>query len=77
MHHGIYRGVVVNNDDPEQRSRLLVRVPSLTGDAVVGWVWPCLPPVAPEDLVLPEPGDGVWVMYEAGDPDYPIWLGVF
>src|SRR5262245_5125203 len=26
---------------------------------------------------LPEPGVGVWVEFEAGDPSYPIWSGCF
>lgn len=25
---------------------------------------------------LPGVGQGVWIMFEAGDPDYPVWLGV-
>lgn len=74
-HPGIYRATVVDNVDPEGRSRLRVRVPALTGTSVVGWVWPCLPPVA--EIVLPGPGSGVWVMFESGDPDYPVWMGVF
>lgn len=76
-HAGVYRATVVDNNDPESRLRLRVRVPALTGDAVVGWVWPCLPAVAPADVVLPQPGDGVWVMFEGGEPDYPVWMGVF
>lgn len=25
---------------------------------------------------LPQPGQKVWVMFEAGDPEYPVWIGV-
>lgn len=25
----------------------------------------------------PNPGDGVWAMFEGGDPNYPLWTGVF
>lgn len=25
---------------------------------------------------LPDIGQGIWVMFEAGDPDYPVWIGV-
>ena len=74
-HPGIYRAVVVDNADPESRKRLKVRVPAVTGTAVVGWVWPCLPHGV--TTTVPAPGSGVWVMYEGGDPDFPIWMGVF
>jgi hypothetical protein len=26
-------------------------------------------------LLIPEPGDGVWIEFEAGDPNWPIWSG--
>lgn len=26
---------------------------------------------------IPKVGQGVWVMFEAGDPNYPVWLGTF
>ena len=26
---------------------------------------------------LPLPGDGCWVMFEGGDPNFPLWLGAF
>ena len=26
---------------------------------------------------LPEPGTGIWVEFEAGDPSFPIWSGCF
>jgi len=25
---------------------------------------------------VPQPGQKIWVMFEAGDPDYPVWIGV-
>lgn len=25
----------------------------------------------------PNPGDGCWVMFEGGDPNFPLWLGAF
>jgi hypothetical protein len=25
---------------------------------------------------VPQPGQKVWVMFEAGDPEYPVWIGV-
>ena len=41
---GKYRGLVVDNADPEQLGRLRVRVPSLLGEQVTtGWALPCAP----------------------------------
>lgn len=74
--YGIYRGIVVDNNDPENKNRLRVQVPQLLGSAVTGWSWGVRPSVD-SALVLPEPGTGVWVMFEGGDPNFPLWLGAF
>ena len=73
--YGVYRGVVVTNADPENRLRVRATVPSVTGASVTDWCWPCVTP-GPH-VMAPKPGAGVWVMYENGSVDYPIWLGVF
>ena len=65
------RGTVVNATDPEQRHRIQVQVPSVTG-ATATWAMPCLPAGA---TALPGVGDGVWILYEDGDPDRPVWIG--
>jgi uncharacterized protein involved in type VI secretion and phage assembly len=78
---GKYRALVVDNDDPEQMGRLKVSVPSLLGDQVVtGWAVPCVPYGGGTDrgmLFIPEAGDGVWVEFEEGDLEFPIWVGTF
>lgn len=80
-YYGKYRGLVVDNADPERLARLRVRVPSLLGaDVVTGWALPCLPygGVAGQGLLLiPEVGAGVWVEFEEGDLEFPIWVGVY
>ena len=75
---GKYRGIVDDNADPAGRARLLVRVPAVLGDVSV-WAMPCVPYAgAGVGLhLLPEPGTGVWVEFEAGDPSFPIWTGFF
>lgn len=128
---GLYRGVVVDNNDPTHHKRLRLRIPAVLDTAVTDWAWPCLPPTEnhadhkthvviasatsvgdhgththiitdtadsfehnhvadtgiPPDPVtgtpqhtrhkhVPMVGTQVWVMFEGGNPDYPVWVGV-
>jgi hypothetical protein len=75
---GKYRGVVADNDDPTGRGRLQVKVPAVMGDEPV-WAMPCVPYAGTNMglYMMPEPGTGVWVEFEAGDPSYPVWVGCF
>ncbi|MEM8674581.1 MAG: phage baseplate assembly protein V [Cyanobacteria bacterium P01_G01_bin.67] len=77
--YGKYRGVVVTNVDPEQRGRLLVQVPDVLGLLTSSWALPCLPNAGIQmgTYMIPPIGAGVWVEFEQGDPDYPIWVGCF
>jgi uncharacterized protein involved in type VI secretion and phage assembly len=77
---GKYRGSVVDNVDPEQRGRIQVEVPDLQGTLPLTWAEACLPFAGPAGaqmgfFAVPPPGTAVWVEFEAGDPDYPIWTG--
>lgn len=69
---GKYRGEVINNKDEEKRGRVLVKVPSL-GDVELGWAEACLPP---STFAIPQRGDFVWLEFEEGDIDNPIWVGI-
>jgi uncharacterized protein involved in type VI secretion and phage assembly len=76
---GKYRGTVTNNVDPEQRGRVQVSVPDVSGDNTATWALPCVPYAGKGvGLFLIPPTDAlVWVEYEQGDTDYPIWTGCF
>jgi uncharacterized protein involved in type VI secretion and phage assembly len=76
--YGKYRGQVANNMDPMQLGRIQVFVPAADG-TTTNWALPCAPYAAPEVgfLLLPPIGAPVWIEFEAGDPDYPIWSGCF
>lgn len=78
-HFGKYRGMVINNIDPEQRGRLLVQVPDILGLGTSSWAMPCIPMAGPQmgAYFVPLIGSGVWVEFEGGNPDYPIWAGGF
>jgi uncharacterized protein involved in type VI secretion and phage assembly len=78
---GKYRGFVVDNADPEQLGRLKLQVPSVLGsDVVTGWALPCVPYGGDANqgfLFIPEVGAGVWVEFEEGDLEFPLWVGTF
>ena len=80
-YYGKYRGFVVDSKDPSQLGRLRLRVPSLLGtDVVTGWASACVPFGGAADqgfLFIPDPGAGVWVEFEEGDLEFPIWVGTF
>jgi uncharacterized protein involved in type VI secretion and phage assembly len=78
---GKYRAFVVDNADPEQLGRLKLQVPSVLGnDVVTGWALPCVPYGGDANqgfLFIPEVGAGVWVEFEEGDLEFPVWVGTF
>jgi len=155
---GIYRGVCVDNEDPENLNRIRLKVPQILHTNVTNWAYPCLPVVTnadhPDHLPhlasevaalltthtnhavsvsgttssggspshthtfsatqtlshathagnsgelthahaeltdpletndtehtlhrkVPNISQGVWVMFEGGDPNFPIWMGVY
>jgi len=80
QYYGKYRGFVVENQDPERRGRLKLKVPSVLGEQDTGWALPCLPfgGLADQGLfMVPEVDAQVWVEFEEGNIDHPIWVGVF
>ncbi|MDO6416120.1 phage baseplate assembly protein V [Sphingomonas sp. BIUV-7] len=77
-HFGKYRGRVVDNADPVSRGRVQVVVPALLAEQPV-WALPCAPYAGPNVgfFAMPPVGAGVWVEFEGGDLDLPIWSGCF
>ena len=78
-YYGKYRGTVFNNVDPELRGRIQALVPDVSALLPTSWALPCVPLATKEGgvFVIPEFGDAVWIEFEHGDPDYPIWVGGF
>ena len=82
---GKYRGRVDDNADPYQLGRLKLKIPSVLGSNVSGWALPAFPfagaglaPSSGVGLFLIPPKDAwVWVEFEHGNPERPIWTGCF
>ncbi len=77
--YGKYRGTVMNNLDPEQRGRIQAIVPAVSNVIPTSWAMPCVPIAGKMQgiFAVPQMGAGVWVEFEGGDPDKPIWVGGF
>jgi uncharacterized protein involved in type VI secretion and phage assembly len=76
-HYGKYRGIVTDNQDPNDLGRLKARVPEVLADVETGWALPAAPYSGDGSglYAVPEPGVGVWIEFEAGDVSRPIWTG--
>jgi uncharacterized protein involved in type VI secretion and phage assembly len=85
---GIYRGVVTNVNDPDGLGRIKAKVHELLGGSdETNWAsycapfgggghgWFFMPTPVTEGAKEPQAGDGVWLMFEAGDINRPVWLG--
>jgi hypothetical protein len=69
---GKFRGTVVNNVDPNGIGRVQVQVPD--AGSLTAFALPCFPPGM---FAIPAIGASVWVEFEQGNLDNPIWCGVF
>ncbi len=69
---GLYRAVVLDNLDPLSGMRLKIQCPEALG-LQSAWALPCLPP---GPAVLPQIGAHVWILFEHGDRNYPVWVGL-
>ncbi|WP_266168811.1 phage baseplate assembly protein V [Dyella subtropica] len=78
-HYGKYRGTVLNNIDPLNMGRLMVQIPDVSSVIPSTWAMPCLPfgGIQSGMFVTPAIGSGVWIEFEQGNTDYPIWVGCF
>ena len=75
---GKYRGKVAGNFDTDNRGRILVRVPDVLGSGT-GWALPSAPyaGLSAGIFAIPPIDANVWVEFEGGNPDRPIWTGCF
>jgi len=74
---GKYRGMVIQNIDPMQMGRIMVQVTDPSNLIPSTWAMPCVPFAGIQNgfFVVPAIGSGVWIEFEHGDLDYPVWTG--
>lgn len=79
QYFGKYRGKVENNIDPMMLGRVQISAPAVLGDGKLSWAMPCAPFAGSSVglFTIPPNGTNVWVEFEAGDTDYPIYSGCF
>ncbi len=71
QYYGIYAGTVLGGNDPTNKGRIQVFVPNVISGGT--WAASCLPYNSAS--ATPPVGTAVWVMFEEGDPNYPVWMG--
>jgi len=79
LYYGKYRGIVLNNFDPLGLGRIIAEVPAIPNLIPLNW---CMPSVPYAGMLvgfyfIPPIGASVWVEFERGDPNYPIWTGCY
>ena len=77
--YGKYRGKVENNVDPMMLGRVQVSVAAVLGDGTLSWALPCAPygGSGVGFFAVPPVGANIWVEFEGGNPEQPIWSGCF
>ena len=70
-YYGIYRGSLMNTADPLMKGRVQVSVPAI-GAAAATWAAPCR---EFKSNAMPPVGTPIWVMFEGGNLDQPVWMG--
>ncbi|HEX3402213.1 MAG TPA: phage baseplate assembly protein V [Rhizomicrobium sp.] len=76
-YYGIYTGTVTNNVDPMQLGRIQATVPAVGGLTPSTWARPCFA-FTGEGMgvfAVPMVGAKVWIQFEGGEADYPVWMG--
>jgi uncharacterized protein involved in type VI secretion and phage assembly len=68
---GLYVGTVEEVNELGL-GRIRVSFPSIPD--LEAWARPCFPY---GHFFVPQPQDKVWIAFEGGDPNYPVWLGIW
>lgn len=70
-----YRGFVTDNADPQGMGRIQVVVPGIIDNSTEEWIYPSgvFGGMNYGCQVLPQKGDVVFITFEMGDPNRPLW----
>ena len=76
---GKFRATVTDNEDPLGQGRVRVKAPDVYGDEESGWALPASPYTGNGVglFLIPPTGASVWVEFEHGNSEFPIWAGGF
>jgi phage baseplate assembly protein gpV len=77
---GKYRGIVTDNNDPDNLGRVKAKVQRLLNDEETGWALPAFIYGGTSEqglFAVPDINAGVWIEFEGGDLSYPIWTGTW
>jgi uncharacterized protein involved in type VI secretion and phage assembly len=79
QYYGKYRGKVTQNIDPLQLGRIQVSCPAVFGEGQLNWAMPCVPYAGIQAgfYAIPAIAANVWIEFEGGDIERPIWSGCF
>lgn len=73
QYFGKYTGIVKDNRDNDKRGQLKLSVPTIFPEDELVLARPALPYGF---FFVPENNAKVWVEFEGGDPDLPLWTGL-
>jgi hypothetical protein len=73
-YYGKYRGKVTENGDDKHQGTIKVTVPSVFGTDTVVQARACMPYA---HFFVPPKDTHVWIEFEAGNPDLPLWVGAW
>ena len=79
QYFGKYRATVISNIDPQEMGRLMVEIADASNVLPSSWAMPCVPFAGIQNgfFAIPAIGSGVWLEFEQGDTDYPVWTGCY
>jgi hypothetical protein len=79
LYYGKYRGKVESNVDPLLTGRIQVSCPAALGGGRMSWAMPSAPygGSGVGFFAIPPKGANIWVEFEGGDTNHPIWSGCF